>query len=70
MLIGDKVKLNLKEEIKIAKKNKKVKLLVAFWEAIDGREGVIEKIDGEDIWVRGSRKGVLRLFNKDVLEKL
>lgn len=72
MKVGDKVKLNLKSQIekyKLAKKKDKLpKSLLELWEAIDGCEGVITEINGNEIWVKGNRTEIERLFNRETLE--
>lgn len=72
MKVGDKVKLNLKSQIekyKSAKKKDKLPWsLLELWEAIDGCEGVITEINGSEIWVKGNRTEIERLFNRETLE--
>lgn len=71
MKIGDKVKLNLTKEIEKGKCKKTAKppSIIEFWEAINGFEGeVTQVVNDNEIWVRGKRTGVERMFNKDTLE--
>jgi hypothetical protein len=69
--VGDKVKLYLDE---IIKENEKVRSrfyhLLDFWQAINGKEGVVERIEDEIIWVRGSRTNSLRRFTRETLRKI
>lgn len=73
MKVGDKVKLNLTKEIEKGK-HKKTAMppsTIEFWEAINGREGVIvEVVSDNEIWVRGKKTGADRMFNKETLELL
>jgi len=72
--VGDKVRLNLKEEIKKGTKNKKKgrkhESIINLWKALDGRIGTISIIDGDNIWVKGDEHETDRLFNEHVLEKV
>jgi len=70
--VGDTVKLYFDEEIKkaqVAKKNNSYAnpSVVDLWKGLNGRVGIIVKIDGDNIWVKGSQ-GMARLFNKEVLK--
>ena len=63
--VGDKVKLNLKKEIKGSKAPPST---IALWKALHGRVGTITEImDDGEIWIVGSQ-GVKRAFNSEVIE--
>lgn len=72
MKVGDKVKLNLTKKIERVSKYKKDFIApgtLELWEAINGREGVVvEVISDDEIWVKGKKTGVVRMFNKATLE--
>ena len=69
MNIGDKVILYLDEEIKRAEKEKKqftCPYVIQLWKDINGLQGEITEINGENIWVRGNCE---RCFTKETLRK-
>lgn len=68
MKVGDKVKLNLDEEISKAEKLKgyMTPSVLRLLKGINGRTGIIDKIDGDKVFVRG-KQGTIRIFNKKVL---
>ena len=70
MKIGDKVVIDLTEHIKKEPSKKFTYVrenLLKLWKFLNGKEGTIQEIDGENIWVAGP-KGLPRLFNQSVLK--
>jgi hypothetical protein len=67
--VGDKVVLYLNEVIEENKKKRaSFHHLLPFWKAINGKKGTIEKIDGDNIWVRGNNTNQLRCFTRKTLK--
>jgi hypothetical protein len=73
--VGDRIRLNLAEEIKKGTKGKKKERkqpeMINLWEALNGRIGIISRIISDDeIWVKGEQHGMERMFNIYVIEKV
>lgn len=68
---GDRVVLHLNDELtKEGKKNHHSSVIKLF-EAINGKTGIITKIISDDeIWVKGDRTKIERMFNKATLREL
>lgn len=68
---GDEVVLYLDEVIEEnSKKRAKYNHLLKFWNAINGKKGVIiEVISDDEIWVQGGRTGAIRMFTKATLRR-
>ena len=69
---GDEVIVYLDEEImENEKKKSRYHHLIKFWKDINGKVGIVTSVVSDDeIWVRGGRTGVERMFNKTTLRKL
>ena len=69
---GDEVVLYLDDAIiENAKKKARFHHLINFWKGINGKVGVVTSIVSDnEIWVRGGRTNVERMFTKDTLRKV
>jgi hypothetical protein len=68
---GDRVVLHFKSELTKNGRKKYHLSVLKLLEAINGKTGVItEIVSDEEIWVRGDRTGVERMFNKATLREL
>ena len=68
---GDKVVLHLKGELTKKCRKKYHSSVLKLLEAINGKTGIItEVVSDDEIWVRGDRTKVERMFNKATLREL
>jgi len=70
MKIGMEVQIYLDKEIEIAKKNKNYinSNVLELWEKINGKMGIISKINNNEIWIKSRRTNKERIFTKDTLK--
>ena len=70
MKIGMEVQIYLDKEIEIAKKNKNYinSNVLELWEKINGKTGIISKINNNEIWIKSRRTNKERIFTRDTLK--
>jgi len=70
MKIGMEVQIYLDKEIEIAKKNKNYinSNVLELWEKINGKMGIISKINNNEIWIKSRRTNKERIFTRDTLK--
>lgn len=62
MKIGQEVVIYLDDQIKKNKKNVSSSVL-ELWKNINGKRGIISKINGEEVWIKSRRTGKERKFD-------
>ncbi len=68
---GNKVVIHLKDELTKKGRKKHQSSVLKLLEAINGKTGVItEVVSDDEIWVRGDRTKVERMFNVATLREL
>ena len=70
MKVGIEVQIYLDEEINIAKKNKNYvnSTVLKLWEEINGKTGIISKINNNEIWIKSRKTNKERIFTENTLK--